>query len=600
MPQDLPAAPPTAGPTADANPAAGAAVFVYGMFSALLAVSLAVVWLYGHNVPWGEDWLFMTALTGAEPLTVGWLWEQLYEHRWPLPRLLMVALFAPTGDLRAAMYFNVLALGLACFGLIRVAARVRGRMSYADAFLPLILLQPAHAQSSLWHQMVTATPAALLTLTLLGVIVRRDSRLMASLAVVAGVALSLLPLSGARGLPIAIPLFLWLGYTAAFVWYPRDRRATMVLLAFASLGFAGIVAYFATYTSPDYMSTTADFGIVVDVALQFLSNGFGPGTQVLWPYFGYLMALLYLGTLAVLVTPLWQGGAAERARALGLLALMGAMGLLALATGYRRADSAILPGLQWHYVCTATPWVCCAYLAWGLYGIPAVRQFAQFALFTLAALVLGSGASQAIREAIRFHEEPARLEALLEENASQGGLPLSMVMKTHADPHYKVLDPDPMIAALQAMRHAEIGAFRHLRDDTPYRDLPLDPATGAPVNLTALDGKWRGTGSDSGLTFTFDAPKRVAALRLMYEGTTEEGEELTFRVSWWKDGVLESREVQGLNTPSGTSAMMVAWVCDTIDGFTVHPHEGPCTFTLLQATVQLPRPEKTAEKRPVK
>src|SRR5258707_4056283 len=157
----------------------GAVVFVWGVWALMLLVALLLVGRFGSaSVPVNDDWDgIVPALTGAQPFTFEWLWQQHNEHRVLFPRLLLLAVLKPTEDFRAVMFLNVVAMGTVALWMILIAKRLRGRMSYTDAFFSLVLLNLAQFENFLmaWQiQMVTST---VLAAVLLCLIAGRDSLL---------------------------------------------------------------------------------------------------------------------------------------------------------------------------------------------------------------------------------------------------------------------------------------------------------------------------------------------------------------------------------------------------------------------------------------
>src|SRR5271166_2822335 len=107
----------------------------------MTVAGLGLVARYGSNVPSWDEWDIVPTMTGVQPITLEWLWSQHNEHRIPVPRLVMLALFRIFGDdFRVGMYFNVLSMAALALGLIYVARRIRGRTALVDTFFPLILL----------------------------------------------------------------------------------------------------------------------------------------------------------------------------------------------------------------------------------------------------------------------------------------------------------------------------------------------------------------------------------------------------------------------------------------------------------------------------
>ncbi|MCC6745615.1 MAG: hypothetical protein IT175_17270, partial [Acidobacteria bacterium] len=49
-------------------------LFVIGVFAVMSAALYFYVWYFGRNVPFWDDWEFVPAMTGHEPLSLPWLW----------------------------------------------------------------------------------------------------------------------------------------------------------------------------------------------------------------------------------------------------------------------------------------------------------------------------------------------------------------------------------------------------------------------------------------------------------------------------------------------------------------------------------------------
>ena len=106
------------------------------------AVRTVLVVKFGCNFPRGDEWAYVSYMTGEQPVTAELLWAQHNEHRIPLPKAIHLVLSRLTNcDYRAGMVLNVITLAALAFAMIRVARRLRGSLSYADAFFPLALLQ---------------------------------------------------------------------------------------------------------------------------------------------------------------------------------------------------------------------------------------------------------------------------------------------------------------------------------------------------------------------------------------------------------------------------------------------------------------------------
>jgi hypothetical protein len=108
---------------------------------------------YGSDIPIWDDYAIVAALTGDQPITLNWLWEQCNEHRIPVPKLILLASERLAGnDVRSGMFLSVGALCVLAAALINVAGRLRGGTRPFDAVFPLFLLHVGHAGNLLWSQ----------------------------------------------------------------------------------------------------------------------------------------------------------------------------------------------------------------------------------------------------------------------------------------------------------------------------------------------------------------------------------------------------------------------------------------------------------------
>src|SRR5262245_23220343 len=133
---------------------------LFAVWAGLTLVTAGFILRFGHDAPWAVEWEFVPALVGDEP-AIPWLWTQHNEHRLPLHRLVYLGLFHLTLDFRTGMLVQVAVLSGLAWGLMRVSATLRGRPAWADAFFPLALLHPGHAENWLMgYQLCFALSAA--------------------------------------------------------------------------------------------------------------------------------------------------------------------------------------------------------------------------------------------------------------------------------------------------------------------------------------------------------------------------------------------------------------------------------------------------------
>ena len=125
MSQVVESATPAASKAAPEGFSRAAPAVVWAVWALMLLTALAYVAWYPGNVPFFDGWVMVPFLTGAEPVTPAWLWEQHNEHRIPLPKLLLLALYRLSGnDFHAGMFFSVAALAGLAAALIRTARRL--------------------------------------------------------------------------------------------------------------------------------------------------------------------------------------------------------------------------------------------------------------------------------------------------------------------------------------------------------------------------------------------------------------------------------------------------------------------------------------------
>src|SRR5262249_26561750 len=151
--------------------------------------------------------------------------------------LLLLALLWMGGyDFRAGMLFNVVAMGVLAFGLISLAGKLRGRTSWTDACFPLLLLGWGHSDNFLWGWQVGFGVSTLLA-GFLRVFIATGSDWSIGRIIAIDFCLMSLPLCGGSGLPLAVPLALWLAFAATERWRSRGpyrRRDSLATAAGAA------------------------------------------------------------------------------------------------------------------------------------------------------------------------------------------------------------------------------------------------------------------------------------------------------------------------------------------------------------------------------
>jgi hypothetical protein len=447
---------------AGATSPSSAARMVWAVWAAALVLVLAAIIRYGRNVPFEEDWLMVPAMTGHEADLPGWLWSQNSEHRLPLPRLVNLALLRSTGDFRATMLFNALALAAVAAALIGAARRIRGgRLTPADAFFPLLLLHLGNWDNLVWAWQIQFVLPTALVLALLAIIVSHAAGPPPVTGVLAAMALAGLPLSGANGLLFAPPLAAWFGFVAWQRWRAgRHARGGAVAPAAGALATLLLCAvYFVGYQSSPWNEPSPGVGATLLTTGKFLALGFGPWAAHSWVVFGSLAVLLLgLGVAAI------RAGARERRderiRVAGLVAFCMAIVVLALAIGWGRAGRAAATGrVSPRYVLLAAPGMCMIYFALLLYGRPRLRRAGPAAMAVLLLLLYPLNTWAGLGRRDWFGAGFAAFEHDLAAGASPEQL---------AERHHRFMlhwDSALMASGMRMLRDARIGPFLSLREE---------------------------------------------------------------------------------------------------------------------------------------
>lgn len=435
----------------------GPGLVVLGVWALLLGAHLAFVARFGVNLPLWDDWSeVVPVLLGEQPITLTYLWSQHNEHRILVPRLLQPALTRLAGDdFRAGMFFNVVLSGVLALALILVARRLRGRLSCADAFFPLVLLHWGHHGNTLRGDTTGNVLATALACAVLGVIVCHRRALSLRVGVAVGLCLLLLPLCGANGLAFVPALALWLGHAGASRWRsaePGGKQAGLVLLTLAVAALLLCGLYFLDYHHPGHHAPSPGPRSSLRTGLEFLAAGWGRPAEWLWPFSGALTLGLLLASAGLLIVRGRQQPG-ERSRVLGLLLFFGAIGSLAVAVGQGRASFGPFMGFSARYMLLATPVLCGVYFAWELYGPGATRRWAPMGLAVLALLLLWPNAEEGLHLARAQHKQARAFTREM-----RNGVPPDALARRYA--HF--LHPDPALLAvqLQQLMDAGIGPFR--------------------------------------------------------------------------------------------------------------------------------------------
>ena len=553
----------------DTLPARLGPVFVWAVWAAMLLVALAAIARYGPEIPRAEDWFLVPALTGNEPMVGRWLWAQNSEHRVPLPQLAYLALLKLTrGDFRAAMVFDTLALAALAGAMILAARRLRGRTSYVDAFFPLVFLHLGHWDNLVWSWQIQFVLSTLLAGVFLLVIVTRGAELTPLQAGLAGLCVIALPLCGANGLALVPAFAAWLGYAGWQSWTrdhgPRARAVALILWASVAAACVLTGVYFLGYERASWYPASPGIGTSLRIAAQFLAMAFGPGAAVSWRAL-VVATLAALGvTSLLLVREIRDDVRGERNRALGLLCVVAAMVVLALAVGWGRAGRITTGGLSRRYALLAVPVLCTVFFTWQLYGRRRWATGVQTALLLLAIALLPANtrAGLAARDWVQ-----AGMDAVHRD--IDAGMPRPLLAERHR-PFLLHWDGDRLAEGMRMLGAAGMHPFVGLREEFAVEEIGAEP----PVVADAGDR----------VVVPLGRPRRIYAIRLLMVRPV--GSPIPIRVVW--QGAERGGRMEPVRPDEADARTATVWVNDVIDGFRIESAE-PGALRELRLRLVAPR-----------
>jgi hypothetical protein len=567
----------------------------------------AFVFTYASYVPYMDDWEWVPAVTGEQPVDLPWLWAQVNDHRLPLGKLLLVGLYTVSGgDFRAGMYANVLCLAVLAFVTLRVTRSLRGWTSYWDVIIPLALLN-IDKEIIFLGLGVNTVPAMVLAGFMLLVIVQQGTRPALGTFLLAGSCLVLLALIGTIGLALVPALALWLVYVGGVCWrtgHAHGKRHALLAWAFAALGFVLVPLYFVDFIPYDQAPPSPGLPASVRTTLEYLSMSFGQAGDLglppsAPPFVGLVVLGLALGSVVPLIRA-WRRQPPQRPRALGLLLYLLAMGSLAFGVGMARSGGGLGAGYQPRYVLLATPVLCCLYFVWQLYGAPSTRRLVIAIL--LAPLIVLFPLN--VKQTLECGREHGRHMAEVEQVIEAGGEPTT-IAADHGRFLYDQVPTNQMAQYLDMLRRAAIGPFQQLQAYVPPEPasievVPLDVAAARAHQMTWENGAGIVQGPESYLLFTLPKPESVRGIRICYDVTQVAGPaslQIYWRRSVQNDFGGGKRQAR-LNVKTGRGEQTKTIVVnDTIDQIRVHPSDRPCRLKILELAMLTPAAENTYDVR---
>jgi len=585
-----------------------ATIFVWGFWAVLFPEAVYYLYRYGTGIPLDEEWYALDFLTGKLKPTLSVLWSQgsgivsWSGHRTPLPTLLIYYDVKSFGvNFWPILSLHLAICGVLAAGLIWAVGHVRGRLEYADAFFPLLLLHIGHYEIWLWSGTL---PYVLTTFfagcfLIIQVVTRWRPGPISALA--SGMCLLLLPLCYGGGAAFTPFLALSLGYSGYRLNQSRERseRTAGGLCLFFSLAAVLVfAAYMYGYKEPKVdtsveLQPTATAWVVVKSTMKFLAMGFGPAARPqAFPASGLVVSALLLVAFGCLLSSLRRQSPAGRDRAVGLSCfLMGCLGV-SLAAGYSRATWEPMYLFSSRYAISSLPTLLCLYFIWEFCGPQTWKTFGRMVLFSLALSALSQN------WAIAMYEGPKRSDVRRDfERDVRAGVSIPEIISRHA---FGVCFATAQFEnGLKFLRDKQMGDFRNLPPDPRFREVRLDLAPVDSYNVQWTGKAGRGTGDKPYLTFELKEPTYVLGIRIKYSSKNAAGRHPWFQMSWRdtrKNQEFVERAAPGVEprcfmywaSPSGEEKELTVWICRTLDQIRVSPDKQPCEFTISEMTLLLP------------
>lgn len=417
---------------------------------------------------------------------------------------------------------------------------------------------------------------------LLLIIVCRGSGLTQAAAALAGACLVALPLCGANDLALVPALGLWFGYMGARHLRsptPADRRAGLVTLVGVVAAVSLVPLSFLGYASPPWHGDRHHLGNVLLAAGQFLSAGFGPSADRLWPLSGFGVLALLVATAVVLAATV-RRQPLERCRALGLLAFLAAMTSLAFGLGWGRSDAFVL-----RYVTLAVPALCCVYFTWLLYLPRPIGPPLTAGLCVVVALLLPVNA----RTGLVYAQARQRQMAAFEGDV-RAKVPIFLLAKRHAT-FLLLSHQEYLVHYLGALHRSGFEPLRNLQEDPPFHAVKLDVTPAASHEVRWQNGSAEAVGVDSYLDFRLPEPQFVYRLQIGYTHSNREGSWAHLRVCWKRANQADFPPDQRYarhSLETGSDKTVAIAIGDSIDQIRVYPDDKPCTFRVQDLELQVP------------
>ncbi|VTR91781.1 Putative uncharacterized protein OS=[Oscillatoria] sp. PCC 6506 GN=OSCI_3720052 PE=4 SV=1 [Gemmata massiliana] len=403
----------------------------------------------GTNAPYADEWDFVPALLGDEPAGP-WLWQQHNEHRMVLPRVVVLTYFWLTHDFRTGMVLQVATLSILALVLMNLAADLRGKPHWADAFFPVSLLHIGHWENFVMGYQVCFVMFAVFATVLVVTALRITPVNAFRSGTIAGVILALVALTGGSGLVVVPPVSGWVAFIAVNVWRAGSKSRAVFLLLLAVLPLVYLGLYFQGYHKPSHHPPLSTDPIEVGcVSGEVLAMSFGIGLSgVWWAVAGGLVVVGGL-TVALLVERWKESG--ERLSIVGLIAVAAGVTGVALAIGVGRGGWGTEMGLWSRYSMLVWPLLAATYLVWTKFG----RKWVPIGLCVVSAFAFPGNVGTGILSGATIVRDYAGIAA----QAQSGFTAEEIVAAEPFSVSHQCGQPGGALRAIPLLRRDRIGIF---------------------------------------------------------------------------------------------------------------------------------------------
>ncbi|MEO2090225.1 MAG: hypothetical protein ABGY75_12095, partial [Gemmataceae bacterium] len=448
----------------------GCSVSVWLVWLGLVGATAGFITRYGQNIPSWEEWVFLPGLLG-ERSRLGWVFERLQEHRYPLGRAASLGLFELCGhDFRAGMYACGVILAAAAAVLLRAAAAVRGRNDYPDILIPALILNPGGYENLILAYQLPFALDVLLAATLVRSAANPSLagwRILTDAAVVA-----LLALGGWIGLAFVPGGLVWVVWRA-WGWYRRGGSVVHAVgmclpVVVAAVYFAW--CYWEVRVNPLPGATANGPTAAVRVAAEFLSGAVGTVAWEGWPWSAACGVGLFGFTTAALIRDM-VARPDRRGTAAGWLAVLSAVALMGYGLAQRRPNGFAVRNLP--FVALVSVLAQLVVTRWAARQFAAVRITGAVIALPLAVFVYWHGWRSGVDSASPHWERNEQFD-----RDRQAGLPLNFLAS-----RYQMFPLPELRDSVRLLRDHGHPAATGIPDPPPVRGEPLavPPPTREPV-----------------------------------------------------------------------------------------------------------------------